>query len=108
VLGLAAAEGRIVITRNSRDFAPLLRDWAEAPGRAPAASSSGPFGTTSSDRSFRGFGTCWPSDVINRYAWTWRSPSDPLIGPAVTLKMTLNRPDSGEFEHEFDPAPGGC
>jgi hypothetical protein len=30
VLGLAADEGRILITRNSRDFAPLLRVWAEA------------------------------------------------------------------------------
>jgi Domain of unknown function (DUF5615) len=30
VLELAALEGRILITRNSRDFAPLLRDWAEA------------------------------------------------------------------------------
>lgn len=35
VLGLAAAEGRVLITRNSRDFAPLLRDWAEA-GRSHA------------------------------------------------------------------------
>jgi hypothetical protein len=35
VLALAAAEGRILITRNSRDFAPLLRDWAEA-GRSHA------------------------------------------------------------------------
>jgi hypothetical protein len=25
-----AAEQRILITRNSRDFAPLLREWAEA------------------------------------------------------------------------------
>ena len=30
VLTLAAAEGRILVTRNSRDFAPLLREWAEA------------------------------------------------------------------------------
>ena len=30
VLELAAAEARILITRNSRDFAPLLREWAEA------------------------------------------------------------------------------
>lgn len=30
VLELAAAEARILITRNSRDFAPLLRQWAEA------------------------------------------------------------------------------
>lgn len=30
VLALAAAEGRILVTRNSRDFAPLLREWAEA------------------------------------------------------------------------------
>jgi len=29
VLALAAAEGRILVTRNSRDFAPLLREWAE-------------------------------------------------------------------------------
>lgn len=35
VLALAAAEGRILVTRNSRDFAPLLRDWAEA-GRSHA------------------------------------------------------------------------
>lgn len=35
VLALAASEGRILITRNSRDFAPLLRDWAEA-GRSHA------------------------------------------------------------------------
>lgn len=35
VLALATAEGRILITRNSRDFAPLLRDWAEA-GRSHA------------------------------------------------------------------------
>ncbi len=35
VLGLAAGDGRILITRNSRDFAPLLRDWAEA-GRSHA------------------------------------------------------------------------
>lgn len=30
VLLLAAAEERILVTRNSRDFAPLLREWAEA------------------------------------------------------------------------------
>ncbi|HUF31998.1 MAG TPA: DUF5615 family PIN-like protein [Acidimicrobiales bacterium] len=30
VLELAAEQGRILVTRNSRDFAPLLRQWAEA------------------------------------------------------------------------------
>lgn len=30
VLGLAAAQERILVTRNARDFAPLLRQWAEA------------------------------------------------------------------------------
>jgi hypothetical protein len=30
VLELAAAERRILITRNSRDFAPICRMWAEA------------------------------------------------------------------------------
>jgi hypothetical protein len=30
VLALAATEGRIVVTRNSRDFSPLTRSWAEA------------------------------------------------------------------------------
>jgi hypothetical protein len=35
VLALAAAEGRILVTRNCRDFAPLLRQWAEA-GRSHA------------------------------------------------------------------------
>jgi hypothetical protein len=30
VLELAAAEDRILVTRNSRDFAPLLRQWSEA------------------------------------------------------------------------------
>jgi predicted nuclease of predicted toxin-antitoxin system len=30
VLELAAAEQRILVTRNSRDFAPLARQWAEA------------------------------------------------------------------------------
>lgn len=35
VLALAAAEERILVTRNSRDFAPLLREWAEA-GRSHA------------------------------------------------------------------------
>lgn len=30
VLELAAREQRILITRNSRDFAPLAREWAEA------------------------------------------------------------------------------
>lgn len=30
VLALAAEESRILITRNARDFAPLLRDWAGA------------------------------------------------------------------------------
>jgi predicted nuclease of predicted toxin-antitoxin system len=30
VLALAAGDGRILITRNSRDFAPLLREWAES------------------------------------------------------------------------------
>jgi predicted nuclease of predicted toxin-antitoxin system len=30
VLELAAAQQRILITRNSRDFAPLARQWAEA------------------------------------------------------------------------------
>jgi predicted nuclease of predicted toxin-antitoxin system len=30
VLELATAEQRILITRNSRDFAPLARQWAEA------------------------------------------------------------------------------
>lgn len=35
VLVLAAAEDRVLVTRNSRDFAPLLREWAEA-GRGHA------------------------------------------------------------------------
>jgi hypothetical protein len=35
VLALAASEERIVVTRNSRDFAPLAREWAEL-GRAHA------------------------------------------------------------------------
>jgi hypothetical protein len=30
VLELAAQQARILVTRNSRDFAPLLREWAEA------------------------------------------------------------------------------
>lgn len=30
VLELAAAEKRILVTRNSKDFAPLAREWAEA------------------------------------------------------------------------------
>lgn len=30
VLALAAEEERILVTRNSRDFAPILREWAEA------------------------------------------------------------------------------
>ena len=30
VLALASFEGRVLITRNSRDFAPLAREWAEA------------------------------------------------------------------------------
>ncbi|MEX2212116.1 MAG: DUF5615 family PIN-like protein [Gaiellaceae bacterium] len=30
VLALAAAEERVLVTRNSRDFAPLTRTWAEA------------------------------------------------------------------------------
>lgn len=29
VLELATAETRIVVTRNSRDFGPLAREWAE-------------------------------------------------------------------------------
>lgn len=29
VLALGAAEERIVVTRNSRDFGPLAREWAE-------------------------------------------------------------------------------
>lgn len=35
VMSLAASEGRILVTRNSRDFAPILREWAEA-GRVHA------------------------------------------------------------------------
>jgi hypothetical protein len=30
VLALATSERRICVTRNSRDFAPLAREWAEA------------------------------------------------------------------------------
>jgi predicted nuclease of predicted toxin-antitoxin system len=30
VLELAAEEDRILVTRNSRDFAPICRSWAEA------------------------------------------------------------------------------
>lgn len=30
VLELAASEERVLVTRNSRDFAPLARQWAEA------------------------------------------------------------------------------
>ena len=35
VLALAAEEQRVLVTRNAKDFAPLLREWAEA-GRAHA------------------------------------------------------------------------
>jgi len=30
VLTLAASQERILVTRNSRDFAPILREWAES------------------------------------------------------------------------------
>ena len=30
VLELAAEQDRLLVTRNSRDFAPLLREWSEA------------------------------------------------------------------------------
>ncbi len=30
VLVSAAADGRVLVTRNARDFVPLARDWAEA------------------------------------------------------------------------------
>jgi hypothetical protein len=30
VLELAAEQARVLVTRNARDFAPLLRQWAEA------------------------------------------------------------------------------
>ena len=30
VLELAAEQARVLVTRNGRDFAPLLREWAEA------------------------------------------------------------------------------
>jgi predicted nuclease of predicted toxin-antitoxin system len=30
VLELAAVQERVLVTRNSRDFAPLAREWAEA------------------------------------------------------------------------------
>lgn len=30
VLELAAEQARVLVTRNARDFAPLLREWAEA------------------------------------------------------------------------------
>ncbi|MDP8930434.1 MAG: DUF5615 family PIN-like protein [Actinomycetota bacterium] len=33
VLELAAEQQRILVTRNARDFAPLLREWAEADRR---------------------------------------------------------------------------
>lgn len=32
VLALAAEQQRILVTRNSRDFVPLLREWAEGDG----------------------------------------------------------------------------
>lgn len=35
VLELAASQNRVLITRNSRDFAPLAREWAE--GQRPHA-----------------------------------------------------------------------
>jgi len=30
VLEMAAEQARVLVTRNARDFAPLLREWAEA------------------------------------------------------------------------------
>lgn len=30
VLELATEQSRVLVTRNARDFAPLLREWAEA------------------------------------------------------------------------------
>ena len=35
VVALATAEGRIVVTRNSRHFVPIAREWAEI-GRSHA------------------------------------------------------------------------
>lgn len=35
MLSLAAAEGRILVTHDIKDFPPLLREWAEA-GRSHA------------------------------------------------------------------------
>lgn len=38
VLELAAEPDRILVTRNSRDVAPLLREWSEAAVTTAAAS----------------------------------------------------------------------
>jgi hypothetical protein len=76
VLALAASERRILVTRNSRDFAPLLRDGPKRVGRMPAASSSGRSDTTSTGRSFRDSGDCYPSDLTRRHGRTSRSPCD--------------------------------
>ncbi len=34
---LAVEEGRILVTRNSRDFVPILREWAEGGRDQPGA-----------------------------------------------------------------------
>ena len=38
-LELATTEERVLITRNSRDFAPLAREWAEASRHHPHATT---------------------------------------------------------------------
>ena len=51
VLELAAAEQRVLITRNSRDFAPLAREWAEASRHHAGLILSGRSTTASSPQS---------------------------------------------------------
>jgi hypothetical protein len=77
VLELAAQEDRILVTRNSRDFAPLLREWAEADRHHAGWSRSGPSTITSSPQSPTASHNCFAIVPIPGDGSTSLSRSDP-------------------------------
>ena len=76
VLEVAAEQGRILVTRNSRDFAPLLREWAEADRHHAGCILIWTLDTTSSERSSRVSIGCCGTAPTSGNGGTSASPCD--------------------------------
>lgn len=91
VLALAAEQQRILVTRNSRDFVRYYESGPRAIGITTAASSSGPWRTTSSARSSATLLACSTSGRTPRRGMTsaWRCSRATSVSGSDHIDATM-------------------